>query len=154
MLNRISAIVAVAAVAIAFACGHPVAAATEYVPIAVSAVSPTDSGLNITSGQTVTGRAAGYANAKFYANGFGPVSTPDGIASLSAPGGTSYPAPQCRPLTLIGSIGGASGSWFCLGSTINFVAQSSGELYFWYNDRPVGDNHGGFSVILAAPTGP
>lgn len=148
MLTKLGVALAVSFVS----AGFSVAAFAQpaYRVLTVDAINVTDTGMWITAGQTVTGKAAGYVSWGNGSGGYGPTATPTGNPLNSvAPAGSSYTAPRCRSYTLIGRVG--NGPWFCLGLNINFVAKTTGELYLWFNDNNYGDNHGAYSVELALP---
>lgn len=145
MSYRFSAVVAALAAAVSAACATP--AACAELPMLVSAVNPTYTGIYLYVGQTVTGIATGWATWGDF-GGPGPVVTPDGIVKQTA--GAGYPAPECAPYSLIGSIeyAGAFSPWFCLGRKISYTAQTEGELVLWFNDNNTADNHGAWSAVF------
>jgi len=100
----------------------------------------TSTGIQVKSGMQLNISASG----KVYANGtvFG---SPDGITNR--PDWDVYCVVKGKPhVGLIAKIG--NGKPFFVGSSYNFVAQESGELFFGVNDGDLGNNSGEFKVSV------
>ena len=109
-----------------------------------------DSGISITTGQSVTIGASGEVYIGDVSAGMPGVSnyqSPAGDANLSTSGlgGSPFAAPGLVPWSLVGRIG-ATGTPFEIGTGANITASASGELYLSVNDNNFGDNSGSWSI--------
>ncbi len=57
---------------------------------------------------------------------------------------------KCNVAELIMRIG-KTGKIYCVGSLLRGKAPADGDIYFAINDTPLGDNEGGFEIMLRGP---
>lgn len=116
----------------------------QYNTIMIPIDQWTNSGVYVTSGQTVSIWANGWAL-------FNPQTNRN--LNYAGPGGRTHtnpghPVPTAATYCLIARIG-ASGTPLGIGTYHEFVATSSGDLYFSVNDGYIFDNQGFFTAIVA-----
>lgn len=129
-------------------------AADSAVSVSVQVIEPwTDSGVYVNAGDSVSITASGVAVFGSGDKGTKPAGA-QGCAGTDddsiPPGPFLAPGLTCR--SLIGRIG--AGAPFEIGAGTSFTATSSGELDLGVNDNYFPDNHGTWTVTIAAVSQP
>ena len=131
----------------------PVFASTSVVRVAAG-VEGVDSGLVVDDDETVSLSAKGMAITGPLYFFPGAKSGAGGQETLCGVGAGDVSGEVCALFgapfgALIGKIG-VEGSWFLIGNSGSFVAESSGTLYLAVNDfvGEYGDNLGGFTILF------